>query len=125
VHAGFKDAFKRIEEKLKEALRAHAPHRPVWNTGHSLGAAPAVLAADTIETKGIYTFGLPRVGDTIFAGHYNQRFNGKSFRYVNDVSISGARTIVFQIRTAADQKRVACGGQMFAPSRASPGRRRG
>jgi triacylglycerol lipase len=87
VHAGFKKAFKRIEPKLRDALRTHAPNRPVWMTGHSLGAALAVLAADTIETQGIYTFGLPRVGDTIFVGHYNQRFSGRSFRYVNDVDV--------------------------------------
>ncbi|HSS52343.1 MAG TPA: lipase family protein [Thermoanaerobaculia bacterium] len=84
VHCGFKAAFLRIQEKLSAALKAHAPGLPVWMTGHSLGAAIAVLAADTIETRGIYTFGLPRVGEPIFVGHFNQRYSGRSFRYVND-----------------------------------------
>jgi triacylglycerol lipase len=87
VHEGFKAAFKRIEKKLRDALKTHASNKPLWITGHSLGAALAVLAADTIETRGIYTFGLPRVGNTLFTGHYNQRFSGRSFRYVNDVDV--------------------------------------
>jgi triacylglycerol lipase len=85
VHDGFKAAFLRIRDALVGALHAHAPNRPVWMTGHSLGAAIAVLAADAIpETRGVYTFGLPRVGDQVFAGHFNQRFLGRSFRYVDD-----------------------------------------
>jgi triacylglycerol lipase len=85
VHTGFKAAFLRVKKKLVAALNAHAPNRPVWMTGHSLGAAIAVLAADTIpETRGVYTFGLPRVGDQEFARHFNQRFIGRSFRYVDD-----------------------------------------
>jgi triacylglycerol lipase len=85
VHAGFKDAFLRIREALVGALNAHAPNRPLWMTGHSLGAAMAVLAADALpETRGVYTFGLPRVGDQEFASRFNQRFTGRSFRYVDD-----------------------------------------
>src|SRR5258706_955163 len=84
VHAGFKDAFERIRDSLIKALANHAPGLPVWITGHSLGAALAILAADDLGAKGVYTFGLPRVGDQIFAGHFNQQFRGRSFRYVDD-----------------------------------------
>jgi triacylglycerol lipase len=85
VHAGFKKAFERIHEKLEDALKTHAPGLPVWMTGHSLGAALAVLAAEMINaTRGVYTFGLPRVGDGAFAKGFNERFKGRSFRYVND-----------------------------------------
>ena len=85
VHGGFKGAFLDIRDALIGALHSHAPNLPVWMTGHSLGAAIAVLAADTIpETKGVYTFGCPRVGDQIFVGHFNARFQSQSFRYVDD-----------------------------------------
>jgi triacylglycerol lipase len=84
VHAGFKGAFERIKEKLTATLTDHAPGLPVWMTGHSLGAALAVLAADDLGAQGVYTFGLPRVGDQIFAGHFDQQFRGRSFRYVDD-----------------------------------------
>jgi triacylglycerol lipase len=84
VHAGFKAALERIKEKLVTALSSHAPGLPVWMTGHSLGGALAVLAADELGAKGVYTFGLPRVGDQAFTGHFNQKFKDRSFRYVDD-----------------------------------------
>jgi triacylglycerol lipase len=88
VHAGFKGAFDRIRDKLNAALTTHAPNRPVWMTGHSLGAALAVLAADEIEaTQGVYTFGLPRVGDPTFVAHFNERFRDRSFRYVDHLDV--------------------------------------
>src|SRR6267378_553187 len=85
VHGGFKEAFQRIAPKLTEAVKQHAPNRPLWITGHSLGAALATLAADTLPgTAGVYTFGSPLVGDQIFAGRFNQRFTDRSYRYIDD-----------------------------------------
>jgi triacylglycerol lipase len=85
VHRGFKEAFQRIASKLSDAVKQHASNRPLWITGHSLGAALATLAADTLSgTAGIYTFGSPLVGDQIFVGHFNQRFADRSFRYIDD-----------------------------------------
>jgi len=85
VHRGFKGAFQRIASKLTDAVSQHAPNRPLWITGHSLGAALATLAADTLPaTAGVYTWGSPLVGDQIFAGHFNQRFTDRSYRYIDD-----------------------------------------
>lgn len=85
VHGGFFDALDRILGKLGPVLGALPPKCHVWFTGHSLGAALATLAADRYQdTAGVYTFGSPLVGDQIFAGHFNARFAGHSFRFVND-----------------------------------------
>jgi hypothetical protein len=88
VHLGFKAAFERIRPLLQEAIDRHAPDRPLWITGHSLGGTLAVLAADALRNvQGVYTAGCPRVGDHVFASRFDQRFAEQSFRYVNDTDI--------------------------------------
>jgi triacylglycerol lipase len=57
-------------------------------TGHSLGGALAVLAADILNAQGflihsVYTFGQPRVGDATFAARYNMTLGQRTFRIVN------------------------------------------
>merc|ERR1712135_75773 len=54
-------------------------------TGHSLGAALAGLAALSLESYGyqieeVYTFGMPRTGDAIWAKDFNARFSDRFFR---------------------------------------------
>ncbi len=77
VHRGFKDALEQIWEDhdghqglmayLQEAVAARPAVRPVWFTGHSLGAALAILAAHAYgPAAGVYTFGAPRVGTREF-----------------------------------------------------------
>lgn len=74
VHAGFNAALGEVWadiERLVRAEQARLP-RPLWITGHSLGAALATLAASrwsgsaAMRVKGVYTFGSPRVGDSAF-----------------------------------------------------------
>jgi hypothetical protein len=65
VHAGFKAALLGIWPEIRPAL--DALNRPVFYTGHSLGAALAILAASLCPPRGVYTFGAPRVGDARFA----------------------------------------------------------
>jgi pimeloyl-ACP methyl ester carboxylesterase len=56
----------------------------VWFCGHSLGAALATLAADRYPaTRGVCTFGCPRVGDNTFAAAFNANRANKTLRYVN------------------------------------------
>jgi triacylglycerol lipase len=88
VHGGFHDAFSRIRPALEGRLQALAPSRSVWFSGHSLGAALAILAADWWPgTRGVCTLGAPRVGDPAFAAAFDAKFAGRSWRYVNDNDI--------------------------------------
>ena len=85
VHLGFKRAFDVIRPQLDPILQRVSPGRTVWFCGHSLGAALATLAADHYAgTRGVCTFGSPRVGDLSFATAFNAKLAGKSFRYVNN-----------------------------------------
>jgi pimeloyl-ACP methyl ester carboxylesterase len=76
VHHGFADALEEVwaaspsgADGLEAFLSAAAGDRPVWFTGHSLGAALATLAAAryTAGPRGLCTFASPRVGDQAFA----------------------------------------------------------
>lgn len=64
VHRGFKKAL----EPLWEELSAHLGNHPAWFTGHSMGAALAILAGNRYpHTRAVYTYGSPRVGDSAYA----------------------------------------------------------
>ena len=82
VHAGFSSALDGVWNQMKPDLeRLSSNGRRVWFTGHSLGAALAVLAAHQFEKPaGVYTFGAPRIGDAEFARHYTPR----TYRIVNN-----------------------------------------
>jgi triacylglycerol lipase len=86
VHCGFKKAFDAIVPQLDPILQRLTPGRTLWFCGHSLGAAMATLAADHYGagTRGVCTFGSPRVGDHAFSSAFSAKFSGKSLRYVND-----------------------------------------
>lgn len=85
VHCGFKSALAEVwEDRVSPHLsRLHAERaRPVWFTGHSLGAALATLAARSHSSaQGLYTFGSPRVGDRNFAATFRLE---NSYRFVNN-----------------------------------------
>jgi triacylglycerol lipase len=84
VHRGFKKALGSVWPRLEARLADLAQGRSVWFCGHSLGAALATLAADRYEgTRGVCTFGSPRVGDPAFMASFNQKLAGRSLRYVN------------------------------------------
>jgi triacylglycerol lipase len=87
VHEGFRKALDVAWSGVLAEIQRH-PDRPVWFTGHSLGAAVATLAADRfLSVTGVlpwlYIIGSPRVGDAAFVGGFNERFSGRAFRYVN------------------------------------------
>jgi triacylglycerol lipase len=86
VHEGFGKALDVIWKPLERALDGLPGDCRVWFTGHSLGGALASLAAVRRDTRaaGLYTFGSPRVGDGVFAGHLSRVFTDRSVRYVND-----------------------------------------
>jgi hypothetical protein len=84
VHAGFAHAVREIEPKLTPVLNRLSAGRTLWFCGHSLGAALATLAAGLYGgTRGVCTFGSPRIGDRAFSAAFGERFANRSLRYVN------------------------------------------
>jgi hypothetical protein len=98
VHAGFLSALDAIQADLMTAIEdlcggSSEGNRPtLWLTGHSLGAALAVLAAARLArshkpVEGIYIVGCPRVGDGAFKAAFDQAYAGRCWRYVNNHDI--------------------------------------
>lgn len=109
VHRGFYTNLRCIWQEISHALsdaigepaasngdklNGKGERRPLehlYITGHSLGAAMAVLAAAKIFkdeearlreiVRGIYTFGQPAVGDKQFAEHYAKLFGDRLYRH--------------------------------------------
>lgn len=92
MHRGFLHGFELVKDDMLAAIsRFRNTDHPqsLWCTGHSLGAALAVVAvasllADGQAVDGLYNFGQPRVGDQVFADEFNRRFAGRHFRFVNN-----------------------------------------
>lgn len=86
THEGFQKAFDAVWPQIKTQIENSA--RPLFFTGHSLGAALAVLAAEKAHDSGmtpaaVYTFGMPRAGGAAFAGRYNRKLGDRTFRLVH------------------------------------------
>ena len=81
VHRGFKDALEEVWAGIFPDMKKLADQGcKIWVTGHSLGAALAILAADRFQdVQGVYTFGSPRVGDREF----QENFQLQAYRVVN------------------------------------------
>jgi triacylglycerol lipase len=60
VHRGFLRALDAVWAAITPVLPRDCP---LFLTGHSLGAALAILAATRCRPSAVYTFGAPRVGD--------------------------------------------------------------
>jgi|MDTC01.1.fsa_nt_gb alpha/beta superfamily hydrolase len=71
VHRGFAKAFGKLQDSLQQEL-AERPAETLIMTGHSLGAALAMLFASLTETQQVYTFGAPRPGTASFAQTLNR-----------------------------------------------------
>jgi triacylglycerol lipase len=91
VHAGFNAALGEVWTAIERHLRAEQARlpRPLWVTGHSLGAALATLAVSrlsadaSLRLQGGYTFGSPRVGD----GAFGKAIGVPIYRFRNDSDI--------------------------------------
>jgi hypothetical protein len=86
VHRGFKKAYLSIKEELVSGLEYNS--LPVFITGHSLGAALAVLAStDLYEDEyfdSCYTFGSPRIGNPEFVDYVR---SNNVYRIVNNSDV--------------------------------------
>ncbi|NOR58265.1 MAG: lipase family protein [Sulfurimonas sp.] len=68
IHTGFNDAFAHVHIEIQECIDSLADEKPLFITGHSLGAALATVATKMLTYQkpgiaGCYTYGSPRVGD--------------------------------------------------------------
>lgn len=82
VHGGFTSTWESVRGPVMdevERLVGQQPNAKVFVTGHSLGAAVAVLAAADLGAsahslgypiEGVYTYGQPRVGNKAFREFY-------------------------------------------------------
>jgi len=92
LHRGFETAFRSVAEKITQALASRG-ETPVLVTGHSMGAALAVIAADNflseqnLRATAVYGFGMPRVGDDDFAKRYNDTLGDTTYRLVHGSDI--------------------------------------
>jgi triacylglycerol lipase len=88
LHRGFDKAFDAVSEQVTQAL-AERGSEPLLITGHSMGGALAVIAADHCLTEkklratAVYAFGMPRVGDEDFAVRYNDTLGAITYRLVH------------------------------------------
>lgn len=87
VHSGFSTQLDRVLPEMRAFIEQQqgVRQRPVYLTGHSLGGALAILAANAfslggIDVGGVYTFGAPKVGSVQFAERYNRRLGDKTHR---------------------------------------------
>jgi triacylglycerol lipase len=82
AHRGFSEALQSVWQKLWPMLNTKLP---IVFTGHSLGGALAMLAADRCgaENNLLYTFGQPRVGNKAFCAEFDRRWAGRAFRVVH------------------------------------------
>ncbi|MDD5199088.1 MAG: lipase family protein [Terrimicrobiaceae bacterium] len=96
IHNGFGHAFRDAQQEILTTIRNFQTRgQTLWITGHSLGAADAVIATALLlfdntlrlPVNGLYTFGQPRVGDSTFAGNLAQRIGQQYFRFVNDADL--------------------------------------
>nr|WP_202887718.1 lipase family protein [Cohnella zeiphila] len=72
THLGFTGIYRSARDQVQSALDRIRPGKRLYVTGHSLGAALAVLCSldaavhSSFDSPILYTFGSPRVGDPDF-----------------------------------------------------------
>jgi triacylglycerol lipase len=90
VHEGFKSALDCVWVALSESIKAASAGRKLWFAGHSLGGALALLAAERMRVEtgriadGIYTFGMPKVGNSVFASAVEKHHGTQAFAFLNE-----------------------------------------
>ena len=91
LHLGFKTALDAVWPIIEEVIK-HRPDQPLFFTGHSMGAALALLGAEHALNKtgitptAVYTYGTPRTGGLDFFTSY-EKLGDRTFRLVhgNDI----------------------------------------
>jgi triacylglycerol lipase len=91
IHTGFQSAVDKIWQRITNAIKsAPATERALFFTGHSLGGALAIIAAQRAPSDpgipaatAVYTFGSPRAGGPQFAGAYPMTLADSTYRLVH------------------------------------------
>lgn len=95
IHEGFARGVAAVWDAIGAALRKAPPASGIYVTGHSLGGALAVVLAERLLREqavpaerllGVYTFGMPRAGNSEFAGAY-EALRIPTFRLVHGEDI--------------------------------------
>jgi triacylglycerol lipase len=92
-HAGFELAAEAAVAEVTQAAQiSRQSQKPLFITGHSLGASLAALAAEMAVAGGsppraVYTFGMPRVGGSKFQASYNARLGELTYRLVHGIDL--------------------------------------
>lgn len=97
LHYGFASAWTNLRPALLDALApdfrdASPSSTPLLITGHSLGGALAMLAAEGLFKEGfpigaVYTFGAPRVGNAVWAAGYDLLLRVRTWRVVDELDV--------------------------------------
>ncbi|MFF4713406.1 lipase family protein [Streptomyces eurythermus] len=95
VHYGFHQALQSVYPQVRDTiLELRDQGQSLWFTGHSLGAALAMLAGARLYFEkprlladGIYTFGQPRTCERLLADAHNEAFRDRCYRFVNNNDI--------------------------------------
>ena len=117
-HAGFELAARPATPEVAQATQiSRQSQKPLFITGHSLGAALAVLAAEMavaggLRPRAVYTFGMPRVGGSQFQASYNASLGDETYRLVHGIDLVarvpmsslGFRHVGQMLHCAAGQK---------------------
>lgn len=87
LHRGFETAIDAVWPTIEAAIKRRT-ERPLFFTGHSMGAALALLGAERalnetgIAPTAVYTFGSPRTGGLDFFNRYG-KLGDRTFRLVH------------------------------------------
>jgi hypothetical protein len=94
IHRGFQSAVDAIWPRIAAAIRNRPPaEQAVVLTGHSLGGALAIVAAQRalselkVQATAVYTYGSPRPGGMTYAGAYTPVLGDCTFRLVHGTDI--------------------------------------
>jgi triacylglycerol lipase len=95
IHVGFQTALDAVRPEIGQAAgKSQQTDKPLYITGHSLGAALAVLAArfaasTGVSPKAVYVFGMPRAGGERFRAAYdsNVSLGPVTYRLVHGLDV--------------------------------------